>query len=148
MRVFGKRSRWIIAIIVVLAAGGAVWFAKSNLANSTTPTYETSAARTGDIEVTISAAGTLVPKEMVEVGAQVSGQLEELFVDVGDEVEKGQLLAQIDATIAQNTVEAQQAQLNSLYASKRQQAASLKLARAEAERAHMLFEADAIARAD
>ncbi|HBN91122.1 MAG TPA: efflux RND transporter periplasmic adaptor subunit, partial [Hyphomonas sp.] len=92
MRVFGKRSRWIIAIIVVLAAGGAVWFAKSNLANSTTPTYETSAARTGDIEVTISAAGTLVPKEMVEVGAQVSGQLEELFVDVGDEVEKGQLL--------------------------------------------------------
>lgn len=148
MRVFGKRSRWIIAIIVVLAAGGAVWFAKSNLANSTTPTYETSAARTGDIEVTISAAGTLVPKEMVEVGAQVSGQLEELFVDVGDEVEKGQLLAQIDATIAQNTVEAQQAQLNSLYASKRQQAASLKLARAESERANMLFEADAIARAD
>ena len=148
MRVFGKRSRWIIAIIVVLAAGGAVWFAKSNLANSTTPTYETSAARTGDIEVTISAAGTLAPKEMVEVGAQVSGQLEELFVDVGDEVEKGQLLARIDATIAQNTVEAQQAQLNSLYASKRQQAASLKLARAEAERAHMLFEADAIARAD
>jgi membrane fusion protein, macrolide-specific efflux system len=148
MKIFGKRSRWIIATCLVLAAGGVVWFAKSSLASSATPTYETSAARRGDLEVTISAAGTLAPKETVEVGAQVSGQLEELFVDVGDEVEEGQLLAQIDATIAQNTVEAQQAQLNSLYASKRQQAASLKLAKAEAARANMLFEADAIARAD
>jgi len=148
MRIFGKRSRWVIAIVFILAIGGAVWFVKSNLASSTTPTYETSTARKGDLEVTISAAGTLAPKEMVEVGAQVSGQLEELFVDVGDEVEKGQLLAQIDATIAQNTVEAQQAQLNALYASRRQQTASLKLAKADAERASMLFEADAIARAD
>ena len=148
MRIFGKRSRWVIAIVLLLAIGGTVWFARSNLAASTTPTYETSTARTGDLEVTISSAGTLTPKEMVEVGAQVSGQLEELFVDVGDEVEKGQLLAQIDATIAQNTVEAQQAQLNALYASRRQQTASLKLAKADAERASMLFEADAIARAD
>ena len=148
MTVFGKRSRWVIAIVAVVLAGTGVWFAKSNLASSTTPTYETSTVKRGDIEVTISAAGTLAPKETVEVGAQVSGQLEELFVDVGDMVEKGQLLAQIDATIAQNTVEAQRAQLDALYASRRQQAASLKLAKAEAERATMLYEADAIARAD
>ncbi|MDX1291874.1 MAG: biotin/lipoyl-binding protein, partial [Hyphomonas sp.] len=148
MTVFGKRSRWVIAIVAVVLAGTGVWFAKSNLASSTTPTYETSTVKRGDIEVTISAAGTLAPKETVEVGAQVSGQLEQLFVDVGDMVEKGQLLAQIDATIAQNTVEARRAQLDALYASRRQQAASLALAKAEAERATMLYEADAIARAD
>ena len=84
MSIFGKRSRWVIAIVFILAIGGAVWFVKSNLASSTTPTYETSTARKGDLEVTISAAGTLALKEMVEVGAQVSGQLEELFVDVAD----------------------------------------------------------------
>lgn len=148
MKLNGKRLRWMGVLAVILLAGTGVWFAKSGMASSTTPVYETSAATLGDLEVTISAAGTLTPKETVEVGAQVSGQLQELFVDVGDEVEAGQLLAQIDATIAENTVEAQRSQLDSLKASRRQQVASLKLARAEAERATMLWEADAIAKAE
>ena len=148
MSVFGQRSRWVIAIIGVVAIGLTAWFTRTGLANSSTPAYETIAASRGDLEVTISAAGTLTPKETVEVGAQVSGQLQELFVEAGDEVEKGQLLAQIDATIAENTVEAQRAQLDALQASRRQQLASLKLARADAERAAMLWEADAIAKAD
>ncbi len=148
MSVFGQRSRWVIAIIGVVAIGLTAWFTRTGLANSATPAYETIAASRGDLEVTISAAGTLTPKETVEVGAQVSGQLQELFVEAGDEVEKGQLLAQIDATIAENTVEAQRAQLDALQASRRQQLASLKLARADAERAAMLWEADAIAKAD
>ena len=148
MKLFGKRARWTITVAILLVAAGGIWFAKSNIASSTAPTYETSVATLGDLEVTISAAGTLTPKETVEVGAQVSGQLQELFVDVGDEVEAGQLLAQIDATIAENTVEAQRSQLDSLKASRRQQVASLNLARAEAERAAMLWEADAIAKAD
>ena len=148
MKLFGKRARWTITVAILLVAAGGTWFAKSNIASSTAPTYETSVATLGDLEVTISAAGTLTPKETVEVGAQVSGQLQELFVDVGDEVEAGQLLAQIDATIAENTVEAQRSQLDSLKASRRQQVASLNLARAEAERAAMLWEADAIAKAD
>ena len=148
MSVFGQRSRWVIAIIGVAAIGLTAWFTRAGLANSSTPAYETIAASRGDLEVTISAAGTLTPKETVEVGAQVSGQLQELFVEAGDEVEKGQLLAQIDATIAENTVEAQRAQLDALQASRRQQLASLKLARADAERAAMLWEADAIAKAD
>jgi macrolide-specific efflux system membrane fusion protein len=148
MSVFGQRSRWVIAIIGVVAIGLTAWFTRTGLANSSTPAYETIAASRGDLEVTISAAGTLTPKETVEVGAQVSGQLQELFVEAGDEVEKGQLLAQIDATIAENTVEAQRAQLDALQASRRQQLASLKLARADAERAAMLWDADAIATAD
>ena len=148
MSVFGQRSRWVIAIIGVVAIGLTAWFTRTGLANSSTPAYETIAASRGDLEVTISAAGTLTPKETVEVGAQVSGQLQELFVEAGDEFEKGQLLAQIDATIAENTVEAQRAQLDALQASRRQQLASLKLARADAERAAMLWEADAIAKAD
>ena len=112
------------------------------------PTYQTAEATRGDIEVTISAAGTVTPRETVSVGAQVSGQLEELLVEVGDHVEVGDLLAQIDATIAMTSVEANRAQLRELQASRKQQQASLDLARAEAERAQMLFDADALARAD
>ncbi|MCA8902528.1 MAG: efflux RND transporter periplasmic adaptor subunit [Hyphomonas sp.] len=112
------------------------------------PAYQTAQVIRGDIEVTISAAGKITPKESVLVGAQVSGQLQTLFVDVGDTVAKGDLLAQIDATIAMTAVEGNRAQLKESRASRTQQKASLDLARANAERAQMLFDADAIARAD
>ena len=90
MSISGKRFRWVTVVVFALGIALAVWFSRSSLAGSSPPAYETTTARRGDIEVTISAAGTLTPKEMVEVGAQVSGQLQTLFVDVGDEVEKGQ----------------------------------------------------------
>ncbi|WP_034825050.1 efflux RND transporter periplasmic adaptor subunit [Hyphomonas pacifica] len=111
-------------------------------------TYQTAEVTRGDIEVSISAAGKITPKESVVVGAQVSGQLQELLVEAGDKVEKGQLLAQIDPTIAMTAVEADRAQLKESQASRKQQQATLNLAMAEAERAEMLYEADAIARAD
>lgn len=112
------------------------------------PEYETGQVTRGDIEVTISAAGKIVAKDSVAVGAQVSGQLTELFFEAGDEVRKGDLLARIDATIASTSVEANRAQLRELQASRKQQQATLELAKSNAERAAMLFEADAIARAD
>lgn len=110
--------------------------------------YETAQVERGDIEVTISAAGKVAAKDSVTVGAQVSGQLRELLVEAGDEVEKGDLLARIDATIASTSVEANRAQLRELQASRKQQQATLGLAKANAERATMLFEADAMARSD
>lgn len=148
MNVKANRARYMLLALVVLAAGLGGWAVMRGINGSAAPEYATASVTRGDIEVTISAAGTLTPKEMVDVGAQVSGQLQTLFVDVGDTVEAGDLLAQIDATIAESSVEAKQAQLEETRASFRQQQASLKLLEAEAERATMLYEADAIARAD
>lgn len=136
----------VLAIVIVGAAYAAVsefWLNKSDAVD-----YQTAEVTRGDIEVAISAAGKITPKEQVLVGAQVSGQLQELFVEIGDAVEKGDLLAQIDPTIAMTSVEADRAQLNETQASRTQQVASLNLAKANAERADMLYEADAMARAD
>ncbi|MCK5745844.1 MAG: efflux RND transporter periplasmic adaptor subunit [Oricola sp.] len=112
------------------------------------PDYQTAEVARGDIEVSISAAGKIQPKEYVDVGAQVSGQLEEFFFEVGDKVEKGDLLAQIDETLAAARVEADRAQLKELEASHAQQQASLELSKANAARADMLYKADAISQAE
>ncbi|MFN7054984.1 efflux RND transporter periplasmic adaptor subunit [Hyphomonas sp.] len=141
----GRRA-WVLAAIIAAAAG---WFAWSTIWGREKPPELTTAEVTrGDLEVTISSAGKIRPRDSVAVGAQVSGQLTELLVEPGDEVERGQLLARIDATIAETNVEASQAQLRELEASRKQQQASLDLSRANFERAKMLFDNDAIARAE
>lgn len=141
-----NRWAWLVSAILLASAAFFLWQALWGTEKS--PEYQTAEVTRGDIEVSISAAGKVVPKETVTVGAQVSGQLLELLVEAGDIVEQGQLLARIDATIAETNVEASRAQLMELQASRKQQTASLNLARANAERAAMLYENDAIARAD
>lgn len=140
------RFTWIIAAGLVALAAIFLW--QSIWGGEKTPEYQTVEVIRGDLEVSISAAGKILPKETVTVGAQVSGQLMELYVEAGGLVEAGQLLARIDATIAETSVEASQAQMKELQASRKQQQASLELAKANAARAAMLFENDAIARAD
>jgi macrolide-specific efflux system membrane fusion protein len=65
----------------------------------------------GDIENTVTATGTVIPKSFVDVGSQVSGQVVALRVDVGDTVQKGDLLAEIDTTVLETKVESSKAEL-------------------------------------
>lgn len=145
-KLLNHRFTWIIAAALVALLAIFLW--QSIWGGEKKPEYQTAEVTRGDLEVSISAAGKILPKETVTVGAQVSGQLMELYVEAGDLVEAGQLLARIDATIAETSVEASQAQLKELQASRKQQQASLELSKANAARAAMLFENDAIARAD
>ena len=141
------KRRWILVVaLLVIAAGG--WWAYTHFTKDTAVEYQTATVTRGDLETSISAAGKLQPKETVLVGAQVSGQLEELLVEIGDEVQQGDLLARIDATIATTNVDSNIAQLKELSAGRQQQDATLALAKANAERAEMLYEADAISRAE
>ncbi|MDY6982736.1 MAG: efflux RND transporter periplasmic adaptor subunit, partial [Pseudomonadota bacterium] len=88
----------------------------------------------GDIENTVAAAGTLKPSSFVDVGAQVSGILQKLYVDVGDTVEQGQLLAEIDARVQQSRVDASRANILAQEAQLEARKASLVLAKANADR--------------
>ncbi|MDX1489914.1 MAG: efflux RND transporter periplasmic adaptor subunit [Pseudohongiellaceae bacterium] len=102
----------------------------------------------GDIENTISSAGSLKPSDYVDVGAQVSGQLQKLYVEVGDLVEEGQLLAEIDARTQQSRVEASRAAIEALEAQIESRTASLNLARANSERQTRLMAANATSQQD
>lgn len=91
-------------------------------------------AKRGSVEETVTAQGTLEPKEFVDVGAQVSGQLKKLHVEIGAEVKKGDLLAEIDPDIFLARVEADQASLAAMKAQLDQSSAQLELARQRNER--------------
>ena len=88
----------------------------------------TAVAERGDIAITVSALGKIGPKTYVDVGAQVSGQLDIVHVEVGDVVEQGQLLAEIDPRVYESRVEADRARVESLQAQLAERQATLALA--------------------
>jgi HlyD family secretion protein len=104
-----KKSIITIAVIAILAIAGMlvhkVAFAKDQTV------YRFGQASKGDISATVSATGTLNAVTTVSVGTQVSGQVSQLLVDFNDHVKKGQLLARIDPTLAQQAVSDAQANL-------------------------------------
>ena len=135
------------AIIVLLVIALIVWrFGSDNSAAQAKPLLVT--VDRGDIENAVTAAGNLQPSEFVDVGAQVSGILEKLHVDVGDKVSAGQLLAEIDATVQLNRVEASRASLSALEAQQSAREAALTLAQANADRQTRMLTEDATSQAD
>jgi membrane fusion protein, macrolide-specific efflux system len=98
-------------------------------------------AQRGSFEDTVGATGTLQPRDYVDVGTQVSGQLRTLHVEIGSTVKKGQLLAEIDPTVYLSRVDADQAQLRNQEAQLAERQAQLRLAEQKAQRqANMMRE--------
>jgi HlyD family secretion protein len=98
------RKKSIIAIaVVVLLATAAVLIDRVAFAKEAA-VYRFTAIGRGNIVSKVSATGTLNAVTTVAVGTQVSGQVSKLYVDFNDHVKKGQLLAQIDPTLAQQAV--------------------------------------------
>ncbi|HUE98586.1 MAG TPA: efflux RND transporter periplasmic adaptor subunit [Anaerolineales bacterium] len=98
---FSGRIRWLIAGIVVLAiAGGAAFYYTSSTRASTTTTEEapvqTATAFQGSIVLYANGTGTLAPAREASFGFGTSGQITELNVRIGDTVEAGQVIGEID----------------------------------------------------
>jgi macrolide-specific efflux system membrane fusion protein len=131
-----------LLVLTVLVAAWLLWklvFAK----NDNQVIYTTEAVIRGDIENLVTATGTLQPRDYVDVGAQVSGQLEKLHVDVGSEVKAGDLLAEIDATVYAARVDATRASLRTQQAQLLDREAQLTLANIKYEREKNLFKEEA-----
>ena len=143
-----KRSaKWII--VVLAAAGLTGWYlVQRNAGTEVQDQPLIATVEFGNIENTISAAGSLKPSTFVDVGAQVSGQLEKLLVDVGDKVEADQLLAEIDARTQESRVDASRSALEALEAQIASRQASLDLAQANAQRQQRLMAANATSQQD
>jgi len=142
------RKLWIVAIVLLLCGAGSWYYWQSNSQQETTNQPLIATVQIGNIENTITAAGSLQPFDFVDVGAQVNGILETLHVDIGDVVEEGQLLAEIDARIQLARVEASRASIEALEAQIAARNASLALARANARRQERLRDADATSELD
>ena len=141
------RPRWgrrAALILVPLLLAGA-WYGRSAFLGEHDPAtqYQFSAVQRGDIEDVVTATGTLQPRDYVDVGAQVSGQLRKIHVEVGDTVEAGQLLAEIDPTVYRARVDASRAQLRNLRAQLQDREAQLALAQIQLRRQRALMAEDA-----
>jgi membrane fusion protein, macrolide-specific efflux system len=139
----GRRLIWL-TLGLILAVGAAVgaWEWRRTAAEPQTK-WVTATVTTGDIEDTVTALGNLQPKNYVDVGAQVSGQLNKINVAVGDKVKQGDLLAEIDPTVAEAKVTADQAALASLQAQVMDRTAQRDLANTQLTRQQNLMKDDA-----
>jgi len=130
-----KRSRLWIWLPVVLAVAGTGYYAWIHYSASTANTAViTQAVVRGDIENAVTAVGTLDSIKSVDAGAQVSGQLKVLHVEIGDTVTQNQLIGEIDPATIQNRIEIDQAELANLQAQLISKNAQLVLKQANIER--------------
>jgi len=73
--------------------------------------YVSEALKKADLSLTVSASGYIQPLESVDVGTEVSGTIEEVYVDYNDQVKKGELLARLDTTKYQSAYDRAKAAL-------------------------------------
>lgn len=111
-----KNLKRAIFLMIALAIIGIIIY--QNYFTQTPISYLTDSVKKQDLEVTILADGKLEASQQVEVGAQVSGQIRKLHVNLGDTVKKGQLIAEIDDLPQQNAVKDSAARLKNVEASK------------------------------
>lgn len=141
-RALVRRAVLVAACLVLAAAGYYAWRTWSGRV-SANPGLITAVAQRGNLEDTITATGTLQPKDYVDVGTQVSGQLKKLLVDVGAVVKAGQLLAEIDPSVYQARVDGDRAQLLNQQAQLADKQAQLVLAELQYTRQQNLSREDA-----
>ncbi|MGM9998998.1 MAG: efflux RND transporter periplasmic adaptor subunit [Candidatus Bruticola sp.] len=100
----------IILIIVVIAVGGGFLFIRSRNSGSRT-VFRTSPVSRGSIQSVVTATGELTAVTAVDVGSEVSGVIDKIFVEHNSTVKKGQILAQINPETLQAQVDKAEASL-------------------------------------
>ena len=132
-------------LVVVAAAGVAAWWFSGDARKAPEPLNTVEVTR-GDIQLLVSATGVLEPSNYVDVGAQVSGQLETIHVRVGQNVKEEDLLAEIDPTVYTAKVDATRAQLKNQQAQIADRKAQLRLAEIQFQRQQNLYREEATTR--
>jgi len=110
------KKRILIISTLLAVAIAAILILKPFQKKETAATFETVKVTWGNITNTVTATGTIEAITTVEVGTQVSGILEHLYVDFNDDVKKGQLLAKLDETPLMTQLEQSQAQVDQAQA--------------------------------
>ena len=130
-------GRTAVIIVVVLALGGVaagLWLPRYSRDAPKEASYRSLPLRHGPINAVVSATGTLNPVNTVQVGSQVSGAIQHLYVDFNDQVKRGQVIAQIDPAIFKAKLAEAQANVGSAEAGRDMAAVGVAEAKRELER--------------
>ncbi len=138
------RTVILVAVAIAVAIGLKLWLfpAAAEASHVTAPVTVT------DIEDTVIATGELEARNLVSIGAQVSGRVVSLKVDVGDTVSAGQLIAEIDSLPQQNTLRNAEAALQTTQAQRLARVAALRQAELAFQRQRDMIAEEATSRAE
>lgn len=144
---YRTRVRLVFLTVCALLVAIAVWMLIAR-AETESETNNESIVEVvaGDIEEIVTAQGKLEPKNYVDVGAQVSGQLKGIRVAIGDNVKSGDLIAEIDPQIYEARLAANQARLKTLEAQRVEQLVMVDQARQTRERNEKLQKSGAVSK--
>ena len=131
-----KKKTWLVILSIIVLAFLVLWIVKATKSSKKELVIRTHVVRQYTIENTVTATGTIEPVETVEVGTQVSGKVEKIYVDFNDVVKKGQLLAELDKLTLNQSVSRAKASLTSAES-------QLNYAKLSYERTKQLYEANA-----
>lgn len=141
-----KSTKLIVGILIALMLAFAAWYFLKPKQEQ--PQYITAEVSRGDIESAVLATGVLEATKMVSVGAQVSGQVKKMYVQLGDQVKQGQLIAQIDSVRQENEFKTAQASIKNQQAQLAVRQANLAKVAAEYQRQQAMYAQDATSRAE
>ncbi|NOJ68473.1 MacA family efflux pump subunit [Acinetobacter indicus] len=141
-----KPTKLALAALAIVALIAAAWFFLKPKQEQ--PQYITAAVSRGDIENSVLATGVLEATKMVSVGAQVSGQVRKMYVELGDQVKQGQLIAQIDSVRQENELKTAEASIKNQQAQLAVRQANLAKVEAEYRRQQTMYDQDATSRAE
>ena len=108
-----KKKIWLIILGIVVLAIAVMMIVKARKSANKELVIRTHAVAEYTVENTVTATGTIQPVETVEVGTQVSGKVEKIYVDFNDVVKKGDLLAELDKQTLNQSVSRAKASLTS-----------------------------------
>lgn len=140
-----KKTVVLFFIVVGIAAGVGY---KYTMAQQVQPAFITDVVKRGNIESVVLTNGVLYPSKLVSVGAQISGLIEKIDVQVGEEIKKGDLVAQIDNLTQQNALKEAEASLKSINAQYRAKQAQITTAMSEFTRKKKMLLVNAISQSE
>ena len=133
----------ILIILLILGVGGYFVYDKFFKVKEEEVEFITKKAKKGSFSKKVDATGEIFATELIDVGAQVSGQIKKLYVKLGDQVKKGDMIASIDSSTQQNSIDNKEAQLAIYKAQLESAKVALNIAKTQFDRENALFSKNA-----
>ena len=137
-----KRTIWLLLAVVLMAVLWAIFRPKEEV------NYITDEVQRSNLNQIVNATGEISAAQLVDVGAQASGQIKKLYVKLGQQVKKGDLIASIDSTTQLNTLNTNKARLDTYRAQLVSAQVALRVKQRAFDRERALLAQDATSKAD
>lgn len=137
-----KRIIWLLLAVVLIVVIWAIFRPKEEV------NYITDEVQRSNLNQIVNATGEISAAQLVDVGAQASGQIKKLYVKLGQQVKKGDLIASIDSTTQLNTLNTNKARLDTYRAQLVSAQVALRVKQRAFDRERALLAQDATSKAD